>query len=421
MAHGGKTQGYDDREDERLSMEYGKIHDKDFVGSHEMREHSRRDDARFEERMARGGYVSKGELVWKKLTSSEKMKFLHENFTPEITPRSQETLVGKDYNFLPKNVKIVLESKYANVENYAKGGITREGEELTHYSPYFEKNVMVARINEDEKIVRPSHGYFYPNKIGKKTILWAKKNGYKFIQDGKEYAKGGYMADGGDLDYDDFIIGEFYRNSLEGGKYKFIGKDEFSDRLLFEDSKGIKRIFSPKKMSKYAKGGYMADGGETERDKNGMLYALTEHVSSGEIANLTNTSKYSDIDEIRSKAIKYYMDNGDKPYSYAELESVLKKVNYTKYGKGGYTGWDMRDGEVTLNGKLVTRYDFDSDADAFFIDSVTGSGQKGFGQKEQVYEYLTENLNLSKFAKGGDIGSIGNYRVTPMKRIKMGL
>ena len=52
MAKGGKTheQGYDDREDERLAMRHGKIASKDFVGSHKRREHSRRDDARFETR-----------------------------------------------------------------------------------------------------------------------------------------------------------------------------------------------------------------------------------------------------------------------------------------------------------------------------------------------------------------------------------
>jgi hypothetical protein len=52
MAHGGSThqQGYDDREDERLAMRHGKIASKDFVGSHKRREHSRRDDARFETR-----------------------------------------------------------------------------------------------------------------------------------------------------------------------------------------------------------------------------------------------------------------------------------------------------------------------------------------------------------------------------------
>jgi hypothetical protein len=58
MAKGG-MQGYDDREDERLGMEYGKMANKDFVGSHKAREHSRRDDARFEERniMEMGGKV----------------------------------------------------------------------------------------------------------------------------------------------------------------------------------------------------------------------------------------------------------------------------------------------------------------------------------------------------------------------------
>jgi hypothetical protein len=76
------------------------------------------------------------------------------------------------------------------------------------------------------------------------------------------FAKGGHMAKGGELTYDDFIVGDFYFNSSEGGKFKFVGKDE-SGRLRFQDSKGIDRIFSPKRMSKYAKGGHMAKGGLT--------------------------------------------------------------------------------------------------------------------------------------------------------------
>jgi hypothetical protein len=44
-AEGGKTQGYDDREDERLAMKRGKIAKKDLKSTH-----ARRDDARFEER-----------------------------------------------------------------------------------------------------------------------------------------------------------------------------------------------------------------------------------------------------------------------------------------------------------------------------------------------------------------------------------
>lgn len=69
-----------------------------------------------------GGFVSKGEMVWKKLSLNQKRDFLYENFTPQITPRSQEIVSQKAYNFLPKNVKIAWEAKYANVESYADGG-----------------------------------------------------------------------------------------------------------------------------------------------------------------------------------------------------------------------------------------------------------------------------------------------------------
>lgn len=75
----------------------------------------------FEDEMyeyARGGYVSKGEMVWGKLSQSKRMEFLNKHFTPQITPRSQETLVGKNWNFLPKNVKIKFQAVYANIEDY---------------------------------------------------------------------------------------------------------------------------------------------------------------------------------------------------------------------------------------------------------------------------------------------------------------
>lgn len=235
--------------------------------------------------MARGGYMSKGELVWKKLRKSERMKFLHENFTPQITPRSQETLVGKDYNFLPKNVKIIMESKYANVEDYADGGMMAEGGEV-----YYVRD-------------------FYPNYDEDKIVSILKSNGLRKVR-----------------------------------KAKLYGMSNLPQVAVFEGDKSkaqeiLEKEFPDNYISIYEKdwGRKMADGGETERDTNGMLYALQEHVSSGEIASKTNASKYSDIDEIRSKAIQYYMENGDKPYSYAELESVLKKFDHTKYADGRET------------------------------------------------------------------------------------
>lgn len=54
MAKGGMSQGYDDKEDERLGMKDGKMYMKDLDSTH-----ARRDDAQFEERMAKGGISDK--------------------------------------------------------------------------------------------------------------------------------------------------------------------------------------------------------------------------------------------------------------------------------------------------------------------------------------------------------------------------
>jgi len=45
-----EEQGYDDREDERLGAEHGSVRHLDLDGDHEEEEHSRRDDAHFEDR-----------------------------------------------------------------------------------------------------------------------------------------------------------------------------------------------------------------------------------------------------------------------------------------------------------------------------------------------------------------------------------
>lgn len=252
MAKGGMSQGYDDREDERLGMKDGKMSMKDLDSTH-----ARRDDARFEERgkMAKGGFVSKGELVWRKLSDSKKMEFLYENFTPQITPRSQEILVGKDYQFLPKDVKIKLEAKYANVEEYAEGGkIAVRNEGVDEISEMGEKRYGVEIQDEESGDVldyqyfdseneaddfiskyakggetgelmgasqngepKPS-GYFLVKKLKTTAIVRDEDGnlekygkspnfaGYHLIIDGEDYEfltnyneKGGMMANGGEL------------------------------------------------------------------------------------------------------------------------------------------------------------------------------------------------------------------------------
>ena len=464
MAMGGKTQGYDDREDERLGMDYGKIAGKDFVGSHSRMEHSRRDDARFEERMARGGKIDEKEKL-------SNISYQLINTTDSFKKNNPEAYSRMKDEYKAQFIKVYGKDEYAKRHMMADGGMMAEGGFVVISDKDGYWYIMSTPVSQSMAKELLNMTTIPRGEVGKVVTLEEAKNHKKVI--GRKYLK---MADGGELTYDDFIVGDFYSNSSEGGKFKFVGKDELG-RLRFEDSKGINRIFSPKGMNKYAKrhmmadggeieakkrleelrevlrsedmsyselldlqslakyidkddvelleaagvpefdddeyanggymaeggenklsyeefeetlqeyeveggfgktlekgyrmyylpnsspylntkfkhrnkkkayqeylkmnkmskGGMMADGGETERDTNGMLYALQEHVSSGEIASKTNASKYADIDEIRSKAIQYYMENGDKPYSYAELESVLKKFDHTKYADGGET------------------------------------------------------------------------------------
>jgi len=63
-------------------------------------------------------FVGKGEYVWKKLTPSQKLKFIMESPRGrQSTPRSQELFASRGWNFLPRSLKIDLESRFANVES----------------------------------------------------------------------------------------------------------------------------------------------------------------------------------------------------------------------------------------------------------------------------------------------------------------
>ena len=88
-ADGGMAQGYDDREDERLSMEHGKISKKDFVGSHSRRERSRRDDAGFETRMKKGGKVGKSKEDRARYAKPAGWRWKEEAVTKRVIERKQ--------------------------------------------------------------------------------------------------------------------------------------------------------------------------------------------------------------------------------------------------------------------------------------------------------------------------------------------
>ena len=54
--------------------------------------------------------------------------------------------------------------------------------------------------------------------------------------------------------------------------------------------------------------------------------------------------------------------------------------------------WEVKDGKVLSNGKLIGYYDFDRDSDSFWVDDVKkGKGQLSFETKKEVENYFKKN------------------------------
>jgi len=63
-----------------------------------------------------------------------------------------------------------------------------------------------------------------------------------------------------------------------------------------------------------------------------------------------------------------------------KLKDLLKEDN-----------WKLEKGEILFNNKRAGTYEFDRDADAFWIDNIDSNGQKGFNTKEQAIQWLKKN------------------------------
>jgi hypothetical protein len=53
--------------------------------------------------------------------------------------------------------------------------------------------------------------------------------------------------------------------------------------------------------------------------------------------------------------------------------------------------WKADKSVITLDGEKVGDYSFDRDADGFFIDDISGKGQKGFDTKADMLTYIKKN------------------------------
>jgi hypothetical protein len=195
FADGGYTQGYDDREDERLAMKYGKIANKDLDSTH-----SRRDDARFEER----GKMANGGTMWTK-----------EKVENEITHyKNLLRNIDKYPNYNKKNVEKIIseyEEKLAKNE-FADGGAIDGGmNNLTIQNVSFAKGGSVKKVpayakkrleelREEIRAERISYGelaelqslaqYIEPNDVE----LLEPAGVPEFEEDDDNYAKGGKLT-----------------------------------------------------------------------------------------------------------------------------------------------------------------------------------------------------------------------------------
>ena len=79
--------------------------------------------------------------------------------------------------------------------------------------------------------------------------------------------------------------------------------------------------------------------------------------------------------------------------------------------------WDVKDGKVLSNGKLVGYYEFDRDSDSFWVDDVNkGKGQLSFDTKREVVDYFKKNEKDALKHLGKLRESLSEATMHPMTR-----
>jgi hypothetical protein len=261
----------------------------------------------------------------------------------------------------PKDLPLLASGGMLKVEDSGYGY-----KNLLGYEPYFEKDVTVASFSEEEKVVRPSHGYFYPNPMAKKVIRWAKKNGYEFIQDGKKYADGGMT----NLTMQNVSF-------AKGGKVKHTF--EVGQTISYPITKSTKLDKGVKnKFNKYAEKELVIDEIITDTPYNTAKVSLksTGEKLTGEVI-------------LNPRYITVYANGGNIDDSWD-----LKMIDSDEDGSYG---------KVVHNGKEVADYNFDRYARTFWVESPKG-GQMGIDTPEELFAFYK--------AKGfADGGSVSNERM----------
>jgi hypothetical protein len=233
--------------------------------------------------------------------------------------------------------------------------------------------------------------------------------------------------EGGELTYDDFIVGDFYSNSSEGGKFKFVGKDE-SGRLRFEDSKGINRIFSPKRMNKYADGGMMSKGGEIAEYRvipnkrgQGSLSHIVEAdykmaftiKGSKQEAEMSAQSFVTENNETHPTATVTKIHPSGQPLKNKKVSYVTKN-EISKFAEGGHIVehdkmYNFLEDDLQNLQNAIEEGDFE-EVNRFF--SYWGQHLKSLETKtnERMYNFLEDDLKkLQTAIEEGDTEEVSKF------------
>ncbi len=336
--------------------------------------------------MARGGFVSKGELVWGKLTSAKKSEFLYENFTSQITPRSQETLVGKSYRFLPKEVKIKLESKYANEEEYADGGQIRKikgGNLEAQIENRREFTKLIKKVVEGQP-----KSDIYPEEFIRQTAL-TKHSIVK--HDGKNYVKG-YSRMGSMTDF------------------PFLNNPNFVEALKYVDRPVIRK---------------MEDGGEINSDlekfniKNLDTYETMEYnrmkrakMSKSEALQIIINSVEGDYSQLSPELAKIAeaQDGGSEEMDEFDFERRAHEKEADEFANGGSipnnykwkTGEDVWS-EWTSNQRMHFLLDHQDITGKDYNKAVLNEPYSSL--PKYVKDAIIEHVNNGQYSRGGNIVS----------------
>ena len=259
--------------------------------------------------------------------------------------------LGKKLNNVPKEIEWAVIDR---METYAKGGSLMKEWDITITSQdgeTFDWNGYAK--NEDEALMlAESEASFESVATGINMV--SDEHGNKI-----DYAKGG------SLDADRFAkpSGWRWKNSaVEDGIINRASlshspslkmRRQYPDYVAFENRADKSDKHPSRRYQSLAHGGTL--------DKNGLLYSLTDVVSSGTIGNITGMHNYKDIDAIRATAIEILERDGDREYSMENLKAVLLQAKDGNFKSGGMFSSSRPKSAIARDRKYTSQQEWEQD------------------------------------------------------------